>query len=188
MFFTLSSSPSTPLTGVWDTEMLALDISGGGLPAGVMIRESPTLPSTGQTTITAPTNGGYEIISIFTNLNMEGSTDSNNTWIATEAIPIELVGGAAINRFPTPNLPPPEGEYYVSQTLSNLHARFGPDLLISNVVHRAFTASLRPPPAGAGPTNHTFGSQVDMLLSTDGGLTFRPVTAPATVTVRITHH
>lgn len=32
-------------TQTFDTEMLSLNISGGGLPVGVLIRESPTLPS-----------------------------------------------------------------------------------------------------------------------------------------------
>ena len=35
----------------FDTEMLSMDIHGGGLPAGVMIRESPTRASLGRTSL-----------------------------------------------------------------------------------------------------------------------------------------
>jgi hypothetical protein len=61
-------------TGIFDTEMLQLDITGGNLPPGVIIRESPTLPSTGQTTITT-IPGGFNIDSffdIFTELSLDG--------------------------------------------------------------------------------------------------------------------
>src|SRR5204862_545297 len=42
---------SSPDDGLYDTEMLALNIQGGDLPAGTMIRESPTEPSRGGTSI-----------------------------------------------------------------------------------------------------------------------------------------
>ena len=48
---TVSLQANATATGVFDTEMLQLDIAGGTLPAGVMIRESPTLASTGQTQV-----------------------------------------------------------------------------------------------------------------------------------------
>src|SRR5207302_7976541 len=55
---------SNTLARSYDTEMLQLDISGGTLPPGVMLRESPTLPSKGQTTV-RPIAGGYMIGSFF---------------------------------------------------------------------------------------------------------------------------
>src|SRR5262249_13547333 len=47
-------------TAVYDTEMLQLNLIGPGF----LLRESPTLQSTGQTTI-KPVNGGYMIGSFF---------------------------------------------------------------------------------------------------------------------------
>jgi hypothetical protein len=44
----------------FDTELLQLDISGGNLPAGVLIRESPTLPSFGRTAIRDLGGGQFE--------------------------------------------------------------------------------------------------------------------------------
>jgi uncharacterized repeat protein (TIGR01451 family) len=68
----------TGSTRTFDTEMLQLDISGGNLPAGVLLRESPTLTSTGQTKITTVT-GGFHIDSFF-DVFTELSTDGGATW------------------------------------------------------------------------------------------------------------
>src|SRR6185436_1718576 len=54
---------------VYDTEMLQLDLTG----TGFMLRESPTLQSTGQTTV-RPVAGGYLIGSFF-DIFTEVSTD-----------------------------------------------------------------------------------------------------------------
>jgi hypothetical protein len=68
----------TGSTRTFDTEMLQLDISGGNLPAGVQLRESPTLMSTGQTKITTVT-GGFHIDSFF-DVFTELSTNSGSSW------------------------------------------------------------------------------------------------------------
>jgi hypothetical protein len=68
------------VTGTFNTEMLAMNISGGTLPPGVMIRESPTLPSLGQTTI-APIGGGLFHIDSFFDVFTELSIDGGQTWI-----------------------------------------------------------------------------------------------------------
>ncbi len=74
-----------PSTGSYDTEMLQLDVQGGTLPPGVMIRESPTLQSTGQTTISH--NGtGYHIDSFF-DIFTQLSTDGGQTWVPSNAGP-----------------------------------------------------------------------------------------------------
>jgi hypothetical protein len=67
-----------PNTTVFQTEMLQLDISGGTLPAGVMIRESPTLQSTGQATVTN-IGGLYQIDSFF-DVFVELSLDGGQNW------------------------------------------------------------------------------------------------------------
>ena len=66
-------------TRVFDTEMLALNVSGAGLPGGVMLRESPTLRSTGKTTIQKPAGGGVKINSFF-DVFTEVSLDGGQTW------------------------------------------------------------------------------------------------------------
>jgi hypothetical protein len=63
---------------VYRTEMTQLNISGGSLPAGIMIRESPTKQSLGRTTVKA-IGGGYRISSFF-DVFLEVSADNGTTW------------------------------------------------------------------------------------------------------------
>jgi hypothetical protein len=71
---------STPTPGLYDTEISQLDLSGGGLPAGWIIRESPTLASTGQTTVDTLPGGLFRINSFF-DVFVELSTDTGQSWI-----------------------------------------------------------------------------------------------------------
>jgi hypothetical protein len=64
---------------LYNTEMVQLDIAGGSLPPGVMLRESPTLASTGQTTID-PIGGGQFKIDSFFDIFTELSIDGGQTW------------------------------------------------------------------------------------------------------------
>ena len=70
------------LANVYNTEMLAMDLSGGTLPPGVLVRESPTLASTGRTLIT-PDSGGYRIDSFF-DVFFELTFDGGQTWIPAQ--------------------------------------------------------------------------------------------------------
>ena len=67
-------------TRVFDTEMIQLDISGPSGPSGPLIRESPTLHSLGQTTITDLGSGQFRIDSFF-DVFTELSLDGGNNWI-----------------------------------------------------------------------------------------------------------
>lgn len=66
-------------TRFFDTEMLQLNIVGGG----VMIRESPTLPSVGQTVINDLGGGMYHIDSFF-DVFTELSIDGGQSWIPSD--------------------------------------------------------------------------------------------------------
>lgn len=83
-----------PLARLYDTEMLALDIEGGELPPGVMIRESPTMLSHGWTDIFALDGGGggggYQIDSFF-DVFTELSFDGGQTWAPSQT-PLHLIG------------------------------------------------------------------------------------------------
>lgn len=75
-----SNDDLLPDDTIFDTEMLQLDISGGNLPAGVMLRESPSLQSTGQTNID-DIGGGVFRISSFFDVFTELSLDGGDTWL-----------------------------------------------------------------------------------------------------------
>jgi hypothetical protein len=63
-------------TTTYNTEMTQLDINLGG---GVLVRESPTLASTGQTTVTDNGGGHFHIDSFF-DIFTELSLDNGATW------------------------------------------------------------------------------------------------------------
>ena len=84
--FASSSGP----TRVFDTEMLQLDLSGGNLPPGVEIRESPTLQSLGQLLQTDIGGGEFRMASFF-DVFTELSTDNGADWTPGNADPSRLM-------------------------------------------------------------------------------------------------
>ena len=68
------------VTGTFDTEMLSMSLSGVTPLGPFMIRESPTLPSLGKTSITDIGGGLYRIDSFF-DVFTELSIDGGATWI-----------------------------------------------------------------------------------------------------------
>ncbi len=77
------------VTGSFQTEMLALNLSGGTLPPGMMVRESPTLLSLGQTSITDIGGGLYQIDSFF-DVFTELSLDGGGSWIPNDGGPTHV--------------------------------------------------------------------------------------------------
>src|SRR4029077_4306857 len=75
------NTPHDNLTSstTFNTEMTQLDITGPGF----LLRESPTLPSTGQTTIT-DTGGQFHINSFF-DIFTEISLDGGATWTPAQS-------------------------------------------------------------------------------------------------------
>jgi PEP-CTERM motif len=73
------------LTGTFQTEMLSMNLSGNSPVGPFLIRESPTLQSTGQTTI-AP-SGGQFVINSFFDVFTELSLDGGNTWMPSTTGP-----------------------------------------------------------------------------------------------------
>jgi hypothetical protein len=63
----------------FDTEMLQLDIKGGNLPAGIIIREDPVLSSRGQAIFSRLVGGNYRVNSFF-DVFTELSVDGGQTW------------------------------------------------------------------------------------------------------------
>jgi hypothetical protein len=59
----------------FDTEMLQMDLAGGSIPLGIMIRESPTKASTGTSVLTDQGGGNFNLNSffdVFTELSVDG--------------------------------------------------------------------------------------------------------------------
>lgn len=71
------------ITGTFQTEMLSLSLSGSSPFGPFLIRESPTLPSLGQTTISNIGGGLFHIDSFF-DVFTELSVDNGATWIPSQ--------------------------------------------------------------------------------------------------------
>jgi hypothetical protein len=167
-------------TSFFDTEMLSLNLTSGGL----MLRESPTLQSTGKTQI-RQVPGGYMISSFF-DIWPEVSTDGGATWLQSQQpAHVEMRNdprGVPSVTSPTTLLPGPN-EAYVSP--AQWHALYAQGIVIKDVRHKLFTQALVPPPPG-GSNTHSFDSILDLQVSTDAGNTFQAlrVSAPVQVSVR----
>jgi len=92
-----------PDVGDYFAEMLQLTVEGGTLPAGAIIRESPTLQSTGHVTVSL-VSGSYHMDSffdIFTELSVNGAV----TWMPSSAPP------SHVNLVPASTTIPTMGEW-----------------------------------------------------------------------------
>jgi hypothetical protein len=79
MTMNLSTPPGSNPLG-FDAELLSLNISGGTLPLGMLVRESPTLASVGHTDETSLGGGQFRIDSFF-DIFVELSLDGGQTWV-----------------------------------------------------------------------------------------------------------
>ncbi|MBI3765355.1 MAG: T9SS type A sorting domain-containing protein [Ignavibacteriales bacterium] len=168
----------------FDTEMFQLDLAGGTLPPGVMVRESPTLASTGKTTEMSMTDGTFHIDSFF-DVFTELSVDGGASWSPADgAAHMELQPDPPpIGPIPSPNLPPIPS-HYVSP--AQYHQLYANGIIVKDVSHERFTNNQPPPPQGSSQ-DHSFGSMVQMMVSMDGGNTYQPYSAPADVMVHVAH-
>src|SRR5437867_659397 len=162
--------------------MLSLNIQGATLPAGMMIRESPTRRSEGGTAIEPVAADGTRRIHSFFDVWPEVSLDGGQSWSASDsAAHVELDCKAPEIPKPSPNLPPLDGQYV---SPADYHAAYAAGIIIKDVKHNRFTQTMPPPPPGGSQTE-TFDSQVQFQISMDNGATFGPASAPAHVQVLV---
>jgi hypothetical protein len=86
---------ATNPTGTFQTEMLQMNLSGTSPFGQIMVRESPTLQSLGETRI-MPTGGGNFHVDSFFDVFTELSTDGGQTWIPSQ-------GPSHVNLVPEPS-------------------------------------------------------------------------------------
>src|SRR5207244_4815121 len=113
----------------------------------------------------------------------EISRDGGATWsLATNGpVRMELTDPSPEVPKPSPNLPPLDGTYI---SPAKWHALYANGIIITNASHDRFTQTQPPPPPGGSQTEN-FGSTVHGQISTDGGASFQPFSAPASVSVQV---
>jgi hypothetical protein len=179
-FFRVRTGP--PGFTFYDTEMLGLTISGGSLPSGMQLRESPTLQSTGKTAISPAAGGGFVIDSFF-DVYIELSLDGGANWQVSTSAPPRMRFTGAVTESSGPTLPPREANYV---SPADWHAAYAAGIYITNAIHHGFTDGFPPPTTVGVPETHTFGSTVDMTVRTCPTCPDQTVSAPAQVTVQVT--
>jgi len=162
----------------YDTEMLQLNISGGGLPADMLIRESPTLVSPGKTAISPAPGGGY-IVDSFFDVFTEVSENGGESWQASTSAPPRMRFTGVV---PTNTVPPLDATYV---SPAQWHALYQEGIVITNASHLGFLESFPLPPAGGQTNDHTFNSEVRMSVRPCPTCPYQSVTAPAQVRVQV---
>jgi len=150
-------------TGSWQTEMVSMNLSGevGGL--SVELRESPKLPSPGQTSVQpiGPLGDGTFQIDSFFDVFVELSVDGGPFEPALDSVRVELVDSGIAT--PQAELPPSDGVY---RSPDQIHVEFsGPelDIILEDVAHRRF-AQVERQTAGADEIE-TFASTLTAIAN-----------------------
>lgn len=153
----------------YDTEMLQLDLSGGTLPPGVMLRESPTRHSTGGT-VKRPVSGGYRISSFF-DVFIEVSLDGGATWSACDK-PLHMERVASGQpKIVENNLLLPRGDYVSPPGGSSLRCATGHHIKEAKLFRMAGSIGVQPPPVG-GTVSGSQNFEISFLSSDDDGATW----------------
>lgn len=179
---------SVPGQEIHNAEILSFDLSGGNLPGGLMIRESPTRPSTGQIGMRPlPFDGGFMINSFF-DVFTEVSRDGGQTWLPTDQpLHVELRVDPT-TQIPVPEfapLFPPPDDQLASPPESM--ASFTGGVRIKNVRNKLFSQSFDASLLGVSgtPVTQQFDSQIYLQWSLDNGATFTSGRVPASLTVAV---
>jgi len=173
-------------TELYEAELVRMDVAGGDLPPGVILREDPTKRSMGGVALEGITivHEGFKIHSFF-DISFCLSLDGGQVYIPADTpARVNLICNAPERGFPTSDLPPESGEF---ATLPDWVGAYGQGILLRNVRHHGFSDSMPPPPPG-GEQIYPFRAQVDFEMSMDAGQTFRPMKALGDLEVLVVHH
>jgi len=178
-------------TGSWDTEILSMSLSGDVGGVSIQIRESPSLPSPGQTSVTDLGGGQWQIDSFF-DVFVELSVNSGPFQPQTNP-----GGRMALRRtpppvvLPSPGLPPegdppdPRCEQVLSMYVGNsVHALFPGGIDFSDPNHRCFQNVVVTTDPGTGDETETFDSIMEGTVDMGGGPVPVTLTGPVTTVVR----
>ena len=171
-----------------DHELLSLDVAGGNLPAGAMIRESPTLASTGKHII-RDIEGGYMIGSFF-DVFLELTVDGGQTWTPAQTpVHVDYCSPVAVNAYTTDTFPP-MGSY---NSPAGVPSRYRNGVVVRNFRHLIRPLPCPPlcpkdPPCLTCPPDfYDIATQLDADVSSDGGQTFQHVSVPLQTRVMVRH-
>jgi len=176
-------------TGSWDTEIVSMSLSGGFGGVSIEIRESPSLPSPGETAVTDNGDGTFNVDSffdVFIELSVNGGPFQPQT---NEASRMDLIRKRPSVIRPSPGLPPepnpPDCDRIVSfYSAQGVHAIFPGPIDFSNPVHRCFENVQTTTNPGTGDETEIFDSTLEGIFDDGSGPQLVTLTGPVEVLVK----
>jgi hypothetical protein len=166
--------------GLYEAEVLSMNIGGGSLMAGILIRESPTRKSLGRLIVDTLASG--YMISSFFDIFTEVSFDFGGSWSPSpDTLKIQL--NYPIAHELTTDLMMPATGY---KTADGDAIIYPSGIQIRSMLLNNFTGSFPPPALGVTNTIN-FNGTANFEWSLDGGLSWAPISAAAFWQVRIYH-
>ncbi len=176
-------------TGSWDTEILSMNLTGdvGGIP--IEIRESPSLPSVGQTTVTAIGGGRWQIDSFFdvyTELSIAGGPFQPQTNPAGRMTLMPIPPTVILS---SPDLPaesdPPNCITLVSRYEgSGVQSSYPGGQNLSDPYYKCFINVLRTTDPGTGDETETFDATMEGIFDDGSGPKPIVMTGPVSTVAR----
>jgi hypothetical protein len=181
--FSAQYSSATTDERTFSTEMLSMEVGGSSL-GGVMIRESPTLQSTGTTKIKRVTDASFRIGSFF-DIFTEISLDGGATWTRSAAASrVKLHNEAPSHIFASDNFPP-EGKF--SSASGSSPVSFSQTTQLGNLLIATNPSSSPLPPLGSSSVQTLSLNFTKISFSFDGGTTTNDYSATCDMQVHLSH-
>jgi hypothetical protein len=175
---------------VCDDGFESLLLSGGTLPNGVRLRESPSKASLGRTSIQSGADGLFRVCGFF-DIFTEVSLDNGVSWSAADGLsvfgfnPVEISAPAIT--CPSNLLLPPLTRYFQTgdKPVQENFTEFPDGTMVRGFQFLLPSSSIRPPSPGTPPQIQNVDCTVRMEVSSDGGVSYEPVSATATASCRV---
>ncbi|MDP2209179.1 MAG: hypothetical protein Q8K98_10485, partial [Bacteroidota bacterium] len=181
--FSAQYSSATSDERTFSTEMLSMEVGGSSL-GGVMLRESPTLQSTGTTKIKRVADASYRIGSFF-DIFTEISLDGGATWTRSAAASrVKLHNDAPAHIFTSDNYPP-EGLF--SSAAGSPPVSFSQTTQLENLLVATNPSASSLPPLGSSSTQTVSLNFTKISFSYDGGVTKTDYSATGEMQIRLSH-
>jgi hypothetical protein len=170
---------------VYDDSFESLLLSGGTLPSGVRVRESPTKASLGRTSIRRGTDGLFRICGFF-DIFTEVSLDHGASWSPADGPPavfgfnpVEIAAPGIV--CPSRLLLPPLSHFETGdKPVQEDFTEFPDGTMVRGFQVSLPSSSVSPPLLGTPPQIQNVDCTVQMEVSLDGGVNYEPVSATAT--------
>ncbi|MBI5476085.1 MAG: VCBS repeat-containing protein [Ignavibacteriales bacterium] len=181
--FSAQYSSATTDERTFSTEMLSMEVGGSSL-GGVMLRESPTLQSTGTTKIKRVTDASFRIGSFF-DIFTEVSLDGGATWTrSATASRIKLHNESPSHIFASDNFPP-EGQF--SSAAGSPPVSFSQTTQLGNLLVATNPSVVSLPSLGSASTQTLSLNFTKISFSFDGGVTTNDYSATCDMQVHLSH-